>query len=399
MTVPVDHSDAAVTVDRWRVGLRGLALAAIVAAVVAIRVLAYRRVGGDVAFFAYASLAPVAYLVPGAVLVTRRDGHMVGWLLSLLALEVGFAFSSEVGVSAIAAGDAWLVWLLDVFEGSLLWLLVAALLVVFPDGLAAQPPRHRRMGRAVLTVAGVATALELFATQVGVSDAGDAVLPSPLPFVFVPRWVTEDVTIAVVWIALSAALVGLVVRYRASHAAERRQFRWVLWSLALLVAALVVGLVGSGLSGDDTGVWWLPILVVYVAVPVCFMVAILRYRLYEIDRVVSRSLSYAVLTVLLVGVYAAIAVVPAVVSDVRSDLLVAAATLAAAAVFQPLRRRVQTAVDHRFNRRRYDAARTAQAFTVRVRGQTGVGPLVGDLVDVLGETVQPASVSVWLRGG
>ena len=111
------------------------------------------------------------------------------------------------------------------------------------------------------------------------------------------------------------------------------------------------------------------------------------------------QVSYAVLTVLLVGVYAAIAVVQAVVFDVRSDLLVVAATLVAAAVFQPLRRRVQTAIDRQFNRTRYDAARTAEAFTTRLRGQTVMGVLVGDLVDVVGTTVQPTSVSVWLRRG
>lgn len=391
--------DAGVAGTRWGPRLRVAAIVTIAAAVVAIRVMAYRRVGADdIVFFTYASLAPAAYLLPGIVLLTRRDGHPIGWLLCLLGLEVGFAFSSEVGVSAIAAGEAWLVWLLDVLEGSLLWLLFMALMVLFPDGLTAQAPRHRRVGRAVLTVAGAVTALELFVTQVGVSDAGAAVLPSPVPLAFIPRTVVEGgAWFMVTWIALLVALVGLVSRYRGSRAVERRQYRWVLWSLTLLIVALVVGLVGSGLSDDETGAWWLPILVGHVAVPVAFMVAILRYRLYEIDRVVNRSVSYALLTVLLVGVYASIAVVPAVVFDVRSDLLVAAATLSAAALFRPLRRRVQTAVDRRFNRTRYDAARAVDGFTARLRGQTAVDALVDDLVDVVATTVQPTSASVWVR--
>lgn len=383
------------SVDRWRIAVRVVVVTGIVVALVAIRVLAYRRVGvDDDAYFAYASLAPVAYLVPGVVLMSRRNGHVIGWLLCLQAMTLGIGFSTMLGVSAVAAGEAWLVWLLAVCEG-LTFPMFTALMVVFPDGLAAQAPRHRRVGRVALAAAVAMTALLAFVEQVGVAEADDAVLPSPLPFAFVPRGVADGgVTLALGFGALVVALVGLVVRYRGSHAVVRRQYRWVLWSLAMVIVAFVVGLVGSAFGGGD---WpWLPIQIAFVAVPVAFMVAILRYRLYEIDRLVSRSVSYAVLTVLLAAVYAAIAVVPAVVSDVRSDLLVAAATLAAAAVFHPLRRRVQTAVDSRFNRTRYDAARAAEAFTTRLRGATDLADLERDLHTVLRRTVQPAHVALWL---
>ena len=387
--------DAGASAERWRVAVRVVVVTGIVAAIVAIRVLAYRRLGIDDMFDeAYASLAPVAYLVPGVVLLARRDGHVIGWLLCLQAMTLAIGFSTALGVSAVAAGEAWLVWLLSVCE-TLTFPMFTALMVVFPDGLAAQAPRHRRVGRVALAVAVAITALLAFVEQVGVAEAGDAVLPSPLPFAFVPRGIADGgVTVALVFFAMAVALIGLVVRYRGSHAVARRQYRWVLWSLAMVIVAFVVGLVGSALGGGD---WpWLPILVAFVAVPVAFMVAILRYRLYEIDRLVSRSVSYGLLTVLLVGIYSAIAVVPALVADVRSDLLVAAATLAAAAVFQPLRRRVQTAVDSRFFRTRYDAVRTLEGFAARLRGTTDLGDLERDLHVVLRQSVQPAHVALWL---
>ena len=388
--------DAGASAERCRVGVRIAAVAAMVVISVAIRVLAYGRLGVDNMFDeAYASLAPVAYLVPGVVLLARRDGHVIGWLLCLQAMTLAVGFSTTLGVSAVAAGEAWLVWLLSVCEG-LTFPTFAGLMVVFPDGLAAQSPRHRRVGRVALAAAGLTTVLLAFAAQVGVADAGDALLPSPLPFAFVPRGIADGgVTYALVFFAMAVALIGLVVRYRGSHAVARRQYRWVLWSLAMVIVSLVVGLVGSALLGDQDWVW-LPIQIAFVAVPVAFMVAILRYRLYEIDRLVSRSVSYGLLTVLLVGIYSAIAVVPALVADVRSDLLVAAATLAAAAVFQPLRRRVQTAVDSRFFRTRYDAVRTLEGFAARLRGTTDLGDLERDLHVVLRQSVQPAHVALWL---
>jgi hypothetical protein len=142
-------------------------------------------------------------------------------------------------------------------------------------------------------------------------------------------------------------------------------------SSAFVAACLLIGL---SLVLPPTGVFTTAagqfvLVAVMCLIPVSIGIAITRYRLYEIDRIINRTATYAVLTALLVGVYGAVAVVPAVVFDVRSDLLVAAATLAATALFRPLHRRVQAAVDHRFNRRRYDAVLIAEAFTARLRGQ------------------------------
>lgn len=379
----------------WRAVARAVSLVGLVGSLVGIRVLAYRRTAAaDPLFFVYASLASVAYLLPGAVLLWRRRWHVVGWLLCLLAVVIGFTFSSEVGVSAMRDGDVWLVWLLDVFEGSLLWLAMVALLVVFPDGLGAQSPRQRRVGRVLLAVAFAATALELFVTEVGVSDAGDVMLPSPLPVAFVPRAVAATMTLPVVWAALLVALAGLVRRTRVSHAAERRQYQWVLWALGFMVLALVVGLLGSASSP----VWWLPMLIAYVALPLAIMVAILRHRLYEIDRVLSRTVAYSVVVALLAGVYAAATAVLALVLPSNSDLAVAASTLLVAGAFHPLRRRIRDGVDRRFNRRRFDAERELERFARGLRDQTDLRVVTSHVRRVVADTLQPERVEVWIRG-
>jgi uncharacterized membrane protein YidH (DUF202 family) len=357
-------------------------------------VLTHQRATEGGAFLAYASLAPVAYLVPGVVLLARRNWHVVGWLLCLLGVEFGFAFSSAVGVSAMRAGDVWLVWLLDVTEGALLSFLYAALLVVFPDGLGTQTRRQARIGRAVLTVAATATALQLFVTKVGVTDTGASVVPSPLPFAFVSRPVSEDLLLFVTWVAVLVALVGLVLRYRASHAAVRRQYRWVLASLCFTVVALIVGLVGSGLGYEAA---WFVTLTAYAAIPVAFMVAILRYRLYDIDRIVSRTVTYSVVVTMLAVAYLGATALLTLGLSADGDIAVAASTLLAAGLFRPLRQRVRRAVDRRFNRSRFDADNEIERFARGMRQQTDLAVVTSELRAVVHHTMQPESVRLWIR--
>lgn len=388
------YVDAGAPARRWPTVLRIAALVCIVGALVWIRVLTHQRAAvGDAGFLVYASLAPAAYLVPGMVLLARRNWHTVGWLLCLVGAAFGFAFSSEAGVVAIRAGDAWLVWLLDVMEGALLSLLVAALLVVFPDGLRAQTARQARTGRVVLTIAGAATFLQLFTTHVGVSDA-QAVLPSPLPLAFVPRAVSEDVLLLVAGVAVLVALGGLMQRYRASHASLRRQYRWVLASLGFVVVAVIVGMAGSGLGREEA--WYLT-LAAYAIVPLGFMVAILRYRLYEIDRLVRRTVTYSVVVAVLAAAYLTATAVLGLVLSSDGDPSVAASTLLVAGLFRPLRRRVHRAVDRRFNRSRFDADAEVERFARGLRDQTDLAVVTSELHAVVDHTLQPASVGLWIR--
>ncbi|HSJ43418.1 MAG TPA: hypothetical protein VK923_01895, partial [Euzebyales bacterium] len=201
---------------------------------------------------------------------------------------------------------------------------------------------------------------------------------------------------AAAFAALAAAFVGMVRRYRASTAGTRRQYRWVLAAIAFLVVALLIGLAGSLLAGVD-GVWWMPILLAYVALPVAFMVAILRYRLYEIDRLISRTVTYSVVVTLAGAAYLGAIAVLTLVLPRTSDLAVAASTLAAAAVVRPLHRRVHAAIDRRFNRPRFDAEREIRRFGRGLRDQTDLAIVEASLSDVVARTVHPASYVLWIR--
>jgi hypothetical protein len=166
--------------------------------------------------------------------------------------------------------------------------------------------------------------------------------------------------------------------------------KWVLISLAVVPFPFIAHDLAPGIASAAFAV-------VLPLVPTSLAVSILRYRLYDIDRIVSRTVSYLVVTGLLVGVYVACIALTTSLLSFGSSLGVAAATLAAAALFQPLRRRVQSLVDRRFNRARYDAARTVDAFSARLRSQVEIAAVSGDLLDVVRSTVAPSSVSVWLK--
>jgi peptidoglycan/LPS O-acetylase OafA/YrhL len=187
----------------------------------------------------------------------------------------------------------------------------------------------------------------------------------------------------------------LVMRFRRARGAERQQLRWVAMAAGLLAAAVVATVVGA-LTGHPAVSEWTSGLFVAL-LPVAIGAAILRYRLYDLDRIISRTLAYGLLTVLLGGGYAAVVLGLGRLLPQGSSLVVAAATLAVAAVFQPLRRRVQQAVDRRFNRRRHDAAETIQAFSTHLRDQLDLDTLGAELLAVVDQTMQPTQASLWLR--
>jgi len=198
------------------------------------------------------------------------------------------------------------------------------------------------------------------------------------------------------WLSLPPAAVCVVLRFRSSRGVERQQLRWVAAGVAAAVAGLLISLPGG--LGFAPG--WISNLVfpALLCPPVAVAVAVLRYRLYDLDRVVSRTLTYALLTVLLGLGYAAVVLGLGRLLPEGSSLAVAAATLAAAATFSPVRRRVQAAVDRRFNRRRYDATGTVEAFAARLRDQVDLDALHTELLAVVDQTVQPTRASLWLRG-
>jgi hypothetical protein len=194
-----------------------------------------------------------------------------------------------------------------------------------------------------------------------------------------------------------AALVSLIARFRRATGSERQQLKWFGYGTALLLLLPVSGLVGAKLpdpAGDLTAA------AIVSALPVTIGIAVLRYRLYDIDRLVNRTVVYGLLTVLLAGVYAGLVFALSQLlnpADQQSALAVAASTLVVAALFQPARRRIQGLVDRRFNRRRYDAARTVAAFSTRLRDQIELATLSTELLAVVDQTMQPTQASLWLR--
>jgi hypothetical protein len=188
---------------------------------------------------------------------------------------------------------------------------------------------------------------------------------------------------------------SLVVRFRRARGVERQQLRWVAWAAALVALTAITALASAALGLSEVLDWAAGVCVALL--PLATGAAILRYRLYDLDRIVSRTLAYGLLTVLLGGGYAGVVLGLGQLLGRDSPLVVATATLAVAAAFQPARRRIQAVVDRRFNRRRYDAARTIQAFSARLRQQVDLDTLTAELLGVVEQTMQPASVSVWLR--
>jgi hypothetical protein len=210
-----------------------------------------------------------------------------------------------------------------------------------------------------------------------------------------PLLVAYRTAFAVAIIAFVVAAASLVVRFRRARGIERQQLRWVALATVVVTLLAVVHLValtlGAYALAPLAGGLNPPILSVTIGA------AILRYRLYDLDRIISRALAYGLLTVLLGGGYAGVVLGLGQLLGRDSNLVVAGVTLAVAALFQPARRRIQALVDRRFNRRRYDAARTIAVFSARLRQQVDLATLTGELLTVVEQTMQPTRVSLWLR--
>jgi hypothetical protein len=208
--------------------------------------------------------------------------------------------------------------------------------------------------------------------------------------------VIEAVYLPVLALCWLGSVAAQALSYRNSSGVRRQQLKWLAGGSALAAAGIPVAATLSsrpgilGVVGDVAGAGLL-------GVPVCMGVAIMRYRLFDIDRIISRTLAYAIVTGLLVGVYAGLVLLATGVFQFRSTVAVAAATLAAAALFNPLRRRVQRAVDRRFNRARFDADLTVAAFASRLKDAVDLDSVRDDLAGVVQKALEPAHISVWIN--
>jgi hypothetical protein len=208
--------------------------------------------------------------------------------------------------------------------------------------------------------------------------------------------VVYQLSFAVTNLAVVVGAGSLVVRFRRAHGTERQQLRWVALAAALTVLGSLAILAALAVGASPALLGW--VAGIYVAVlPLALGAAILRYRLYDLDRIISRALAYGLLTLLLGGGYAVVVLGLGQLLGRDSSLAVAGATLAVAALFQPVRRRVQGAVDRRFNRRRHDAATTIEAFSGRLHRQIDLDTLTAELLALVDQTMQPTRASLWLR--
>jgi hypothetical protein len=202
--------------------------------------------------------------------------------------------------------------------------------------------------------------------------------------------------VAVVMVSLLVGALSLVMRFRRARGMERLQLRWLAYAAAMAAGLLLVAIFAGVVLAKDEVVF-VSLALGLALLPLATGAAILRYRLYDLDRIISRTLAYGLLTLVLGGGYAALALGLGQLLGQDSSLVVAAATLAMAALFQPARRRVQAVVDRRFNRRRYDAARTLESFAARLRDQVDLTTLTGELLAVVDQTMQPTQAALWLR--
>jgi hypothetical protein len=370
-------------------GLWGLAAALLAAAVALDPVQALRSVVGVLA------LLSLTFLTVGAFLSGRRPANAVGWLLlgwgmvmAVTSFTNAYVHRGLVRDPGSLPGPGWAAWV-EAVVWHPAFALLAFLLLLFPHG---RLPSRRWRPFAWLTAAAYLTLSVSAALAPG---AVELYYPTVTPPVRLPGSGTADVVFGVLLPAqlllLLVALASLVPRLRRANGEERQQVKWFVYTVMTVIVLFVAGILvfGAGFLFPLFGL-----------IPVSVAVAVFKYRLYEIDRLINRTLVYGLLTALLIGVYAALVFLLGRLLDPAtgdSALAVAASTLAVAALFQPARRRVQELVDRRFNRRRYDAARTVERFSGRLRDHVDLDTLSSELLAVVDRTVQPASASLWLR--
>jgi hypothetical protein len=335
----------------------------------------------------------------GALAAARRPRNPVGWLFGAAAFCLACLMVSDALYWQAAFGRpgphpaaelalwvenwAWVPALVSLFS------LVPLL---FPTG--APPGRRWRLVGWVAVTTGIVTTV------------ATALSPGPLQS---SEWVTNPTAVGglglrtianaafVIWLASAlAAVVSLVVRFRRSRGVERQQLKWVTTAGCLLLLSFPVSALLDDWVSEPAG--WAGLLCGLLGLAVAVSVALLRYRLYDLEVVINRALVYTGLTVTLAATYLGSVLLLQLVLSPSSGLAVAASTLAAAALVQPARRRIQEIVDRRFYRRRYDAQRTLESFGARLRDEVDLDSLDGALRGVVVETMQPAHLSLWLRG-
>ncbi len=352
------------------------------------------------------ALLPVTYTfaVVGVLIALRRPGNRIAWL----CLGVSFGFGLEglgwgLGIygmtypGTVASHEIWAV-VGDSAVIPAVYSVLTLLVLLFPDGRLPSP-RWAWVGRCSVVLISLTFLTGLVAEEQ--TSWGRPPVTNPMAFVPEPGsfgaalWGLTDFVFVVLFAAsVAGSVAAMIARYRRSEGVERQQLKWFV-TAATFVAVFFGGAIFlADFLGDNVG---LAAGYLFVLIPISIGVAVLRYRLYEIDRLISRTVTYVLVVGLVVGVFAALAIGLPQLLHLPEDnpLPVAVATLAVAALFNPLRRRIQDAVDRRFNRAHYDMEREVSGFTQRLTGRMTMDDLTTEMVDVVVATMQPDSISVW----
>jgi hypothetical protein len=354
----------------------------------------------DVLWIAITLGAFVSLPTMGAILAILRPGNPIGWLLlgSGVAIILGTSGPEYVGRSLVLGaelpGDRIVDWLAARSEGLGFMLVAVWVPLVFPDGRLPGP-----RWRPVAFIAALAMVTSVVAGALTVHGDGqwDPKFPNPIA---ADGWLADlavilvDVGNLVLLACIPLAAASVIIRFRRSRGAEREQMKWFLAAASVLAGAF---LLMAGVQQD-----WAYILTLasFSLLPVAIGIAVLRYRLYEIDRLISRTIGWAIVTGLLVGTFALLVLgLQAVVEPLTggNTLAIAGSTLVVAALFNPVRTRVQAAVDRRFDRSRYDGERLLAAFGERLRDEVDLTTISADVLATVDAAVRPSATGLWLR--
>lgn len=334
----------------------------------------------------------------GLLIVRAQPRNVIGWLFIAFAGLLVSGFLGD-GLARHLAPSAWLAWLVVVASSlsNAGFIAFVLLVLTFPTGR----PLSRRWYWVVILVGvgGLATFIAGLLRPLPIADLAD--LPNPIART---GWsgaveMIDTVGSLATIIAVAGAIAHIIVRIRRSRGVERQQLKWFVLATAL-VGGLLVLAAATLPFGSLSDVFWAAAFTAFPVVPVAAAIAIMRHRLFDIDLIIKRSVSYAALTVVLVGAYVAGILLLQLVLEPftkQGELAVAGSTLVVAALFQPARRRIQRTVDRRFDRARYDASRTMAAFGSRLRDGLDLESVGEEIVATIAETMRPASVRVWLR--
>ncbi len=352
-------------------------------------------------------LAALGFPGVGALIASKRPDNPIGWLLLALALVFGTNLFADAYVETNGqAGQALFAWYAS--WSFYVWLVMGVVLLplLFPDGKLLTP-RWRwavRLAVTALVLSFLATAFMPGALD---SNARPKIQnPLGIPALESILKVVNGVGEGLYVIAIAAAVVCVVLRLRRSTGEDRLQLKWFAWVGSVMILGFLVASITS-VAGDSSPVafignigWPVGLIGLVVGIPIATGISVLRYRLYEIDVVINRTLVYGSLTATLAAAYLGSVLLLQLALDPvtsGSSLAVAVSTLAVAALFRPARGRIQGLVDRRFYRHKYDAARTLEGFSARLREQVDLEALGGELRSVVAETMQPAHVSLWLK--